>query len=175
MTEGFNEFDPDRLEDNVFRLMGRGWFLFTAGTIERWNTMTAAWGGLGFLWERRVAFGFVRPQRHTFGFVEKHAHFTFCFFDERHRAILEYCGSHSGRDVDKAAATGLVPVAGPDGTVLFAQARLALVCRKIHTQDIDPGRFLDPALHAVYPGKDYHRMYVGEIVKCLAHDTTTTP
>lgn len=42
-----------------------------------------------------------------------------------------------------------------------------LACRKIYFQDISPERFLDPKIEDMYPQKDYHRMYAGEIVKCL--------
>ena len=36
-------------------------------------------------------------------------------------------------------------------------------CKKMYYQDITPERFLDPAIHEMYPDKDYHRMYIGEI------------
>ncbi len=53
------------------------------------------------------------------------------------------------------------------GFVYFAEARLVLACRKIYAQDINPGLFLDPRIETMYPQKDYHRMFVGEIEKCL--------
>lgn len=167
MERGLRKIDPAAVTGNVIKLMGGDWFLLTAGTPRSWNTMTAAWGGLGHLWERPVAFAFVRPQRHTFGFMERHGRFTLCFFDRRHRAALQYCGSHSGRDCDKAAATGLVPRATPRGSVYFAQARLVVECRKIYAQDLDPARFVDRRIAGrIYPRRDFHRMYVGEITGC---------
>ena len=57
------------------------------------------------------------------------------------------------------------------GFVYFAEARLVLTCRKIYFQDIGPERFLDPAIESMYPQKDYHRMYIGEIVTCLVQGT----
>jgi flavin reductase (DIM6/NTAB) family NADH-FMN oxidoreductase RutF len=167
MAQQLKQIDPRKLSGNVFRMMGDEWFLFTAGTLNDYNTMTAAWGGLGYLWEKPVAIGFVRPQRHTFGFAERHGHFTFSFFGAKYRKALQFCGSHSGRDCDKAAQTGLTPRATRLGNVYFGQARLVLECRKIYWQDIDPGHFLAKELHKIYPGHDYHRMYVGEIVGCL--------
>ncbi len=50
--------------------------------------------------------------------------------------------------------------------VYFDQARLVLACKKLYYQDIGPERFLDQKIETMYPLKDYHRMYVGEIVKC---------
>jgi len=46
-----------------------------------------------------------------------------------------------------------------------------LACRKLYYQDINPDRFLDPKIENMYPQKDYHRMYIGEIVKCLVQGT----
>jgi len=167
MEQRLKKIKPGALTDNVFRMMGDEWFLFTAGDLVSWNTMTAAWGGLGYLWERPVAFGFVRPQRYTYQFTERRSHFTFCFLGRQHRKALRFCGSHSGRDCDKAAGAGLTPAATRLGNVYFKEARLVLECRKIYWQDVDPAHFVDEALHTIYPARDYHRMYVGEIVNCL--------
>jgi flavin reductase (DIM6/NTAB) family NADH-FMN oxidoreductase RutF len=168
MEKRLKKIDPALIDGNIIKLMGDDWFLLTAGNLKSWNTMTAAWGGLGYLWERPVAFGFVRPQRHTFQFTERSSHFTFSFFDRKHRKTLEFCGSHSGRDCDKAAGTGLTPVGTKKGNVYFREARLVIECKKIYWQDIDPKHFLDTRLGKIYPQRDYHRMYVGEIVNCMA-------
>lgn len=168
MTKHLREVKPETLREDVFRLIDRDWMLVTAGTTKKWNTMTASWGALGTLWSRPVAFAFVRPTRHTFRFMEASARFTLSFFPvERYRKALQYCGSHSGRDVDKAKETGLSPFAPAPGAVSFTQARLILVCRKLYTTDIDPKRFLDPGIDRLYPKKDYHRVYVGEVTRCM--------
>lgn len=167
----FREVAPRAIADNAFRAIGQDWMLITAGTLAAFNTMTASWGAWGELWNGPVAICFVRPQRHTFGFMNSAAHFTLSFFDEAFRPALDYCGSHSGRDVDKAAATGLTPMAAPSGAVYFSQARLVLECRKLYSQDLTPDGFHDPRIPAaVYPRADYHRMYVGEVVRCLMRD-----
>ena len=50
----------------------------------------------------------------------------------------------------------------------FAQAELVLVCKKAYWQDMDPAHFLDPEVDGKhYPGRDYHRIYIGEIVEAL--------
>jgi hypothetical protein len=63
--------DPARLAENFIELIGREWMLVTAGSPEKFNTMTASWGGAGFLWNRPVAFVFVRPERYTYEFMER--------------------------------------------------------------------------------------------------------
>ncbi len=167
----FREINPTELQENAISLIGKEWMLITAGDLETFNPMTASWGALGFLWNRPVAFCFVRPQRYTFEIIEDAPHFTLTFFDASHRDILNYCGSHSGRDVDKAAATGLTPVAGRTGAVYFDEARLVLECRKLYAQDITEESFVDAAVVGQhYEARDFHRIYVGEIVRALVRD-----
>ncbi len=158
---------PGKLSCEIFRLIDQEWMLVTAGTMKRWNTMTASWGGLGTLWNRPVAFCFVRPTRYTYGFMEKSRRFTLSFFSREYRKQLLFCGTKSGRDVDKAKATGLTPVAGAQGTVYFKQARMVFECRKLYFQDIQPDNVLDRSIHKLYPKKDYHRMYIGEVTRLL--------
>lgn len=162
----FQETRPELLSDNPFKLIGADWMLVAAGTLEKFNTMTASWGGFGVLWDRKVCFIFIRPTRYTYEFIERFETFTLSFFEERYRKALQFCGTHSGRDTDKVKGSGLTPKE-EGGFVWFNEARLVIGCKKIYFQDIIPAQFMDPAIEKMYPKKDYHRMYVGEIVKCL--------
>lgn len=164
----FAPIKPEDIRDNVFKLIGSDWMLITAGTRDFFNMMTASWGGLGVLWNRNIAICFIRPQRYTYDFMERSEYFTLSFFGEDYREALNLCGSKSGRQVDKAAAAGFTAVAGETGAVYFAEARLVLECRKIYFQDLEPTHFLDSTIHKHYPSRDYHRMYLGEILRCLA-------
>lgn len=157
---------PEEIKGNPFLMLGKQWMLVTAGA-SKYNTMTASWGGFGVLWHRNVCWVVIRPSRHTFGFMERESHFTCSFFDERYRKALEYCGSHSGRDADKAKQTGLTPVHEKDCTY-FREASLVIICKKIYFQDLDPKCFIDRSIEENYHEKDYHRMYVGEIVEVKA-------
>ncbi len=167
MDEAFRTIEPQKIEGNAFEMIADGWMLVTAGTPASWNTMTASWGAMGELWKKKVCFAFVRPQRHTRSFMESSQRFTLSFFDEKYRPALEFCGSHSGRDVDKAAETGLLPFEPMTGAVSFEQASLVIVARKIYTHDLDPSRFLEAGIQDCYPLFDYHRMYIGEVEKVL--------
>jgi flavin reductase (DIM6/NTAB) family NADH-FMN oxidoreductase RutF len=167
MAGDFRKVGVFDINDNVFKLIADDWMLVTAGTLESFNTMTASWGTLGELWNKKIAICFVRPTRYTYEFMERENSFTLSFFEERYREVLNYCGTKSGRDVNKIAATGLVPRQSQSGSVYFEQARLVLECRKIYIHDLDPGQFLDPVIHKSYPQKDYHRMYIGEVTSCL--------
>lgn len=167
----FQKIEPQALNQNVFSAIGSQWMLVTAGTAERCNTMTASWGGLGVLWGKNVATVYIRPQRYTYEFMENQAYFTLSFFGEEFRQALQLCGSKSGREVDKCAACGFTVREGLGGAPYFEQAQTVLVCRKLYWQDLDPAHFLDDGIgRAHYPGKDYHRMYIGEIVEVLVQE-----
>ena len=155
----------EELQENIFTLIGREWMLITAGTPEHYNTMTASWGGLGVLWGRNVCFVFIRPGRLTHEFMENAKTFSLCFFDKEWQNALNICGTKSGREIDKAAVTGLIPDAGSFGTTIFQQARLVMSCKKLYYQDLNPEHFLDNDINKNYPIKDYHRMYIGEILE----------
>lgn len=147
--------------------IAKEWMLVTAGTADEWNTMTASWGGVGWLWNRPVAFVFVRPERYTHEFIERHEHLTLSFLSPDERDVLSFCGSHSGRDCDKAQATGLRPRQTPGGSVTFEQARLTLECRKLFKTEMTAADFLDKeCLERWYgPGKgqSLNTVYVVEI------------
>jgi flavin reductase (DIM6/NTAB) family NADH-FMN oxidoreductase RutF len=164
--ETFKEITPEQITDNVFKLVGKEWMLITAGNSDGFNTMTASWGGFGVLWKKNICFCVIRPQRHTFKFIEENQTFSLNFFENKYLDALLYCGSHSGKDVDKITNSGLTPVL--DGTPYFQQARLVIECKKIYFQDLIPENFLDPQISDNYPAKDYHRMYINKIIKYLS-------
>ncbi len=148
---------------NPFTTIGDEWFLLTAGTPENYNTMTASWGAMGVIWGGPAMTAVVRTSRHTFGYVEENDTFTVCVFPEEYRKALQFCGSHSGRDFDKAKETGLTPVE-LDGTTAFAEAKLVLVCEKMYAQMMGEEHFTQPEVCEKWYGKDpMHKMYIGRI------------
>ncbi len=163
----FSKANPASLKDNFIQAIGDEWMLITAGTPEKFNTMTASWGAIGVFWNKPVAICFIRPTRYTFNFANNNDIFTLSFFTEAERKILQYCGSKSGKDIDKIAYTGLRPLTTENESVSFEQARLIIECRKIYSDDLKPEHFLlTDADIRFYPDKDYHRMFIGEIVNC---------
>lgn len=163
--ETFESLSPKEITDNIVRLIGFDWMLVTAGKPGHYNMMTASWGGMGYLWNKPVVFVFVRPQRYTFEFMEERDTFTLSFFSETYREALNVCGTFSGREVDKTAKSGLTPMETEAGNITFEEARLVLECRKLYGEFLRPEAFTD-AETAVkyYPGKDFHKVYVAEIV-----------
>lgn len=160
----FREINIADLSFKPFELISKDWMLITSGDEQGFNTMTASWGGLGVLWHKNVATVYIRPQRYTYEFVEKSDLLTLSFFGEEYRSALTLCGSKSGRDCDKAKEAGLTPLF-VDGTTTFEEANLVLVCKKLYFDDLEPKQFLDSEIEKNYAAKDYHRMYILEIVK----------
>jgi len=161
----FTRTDPSKIEDNLIRLIASDWMLVTAGTSDNFNTMTANWGGMGYLWNRNVVFVFVRPERYTFQFLESMSGFTLTFFDDSYRDALELCGSKSGRDCDKVAESGLTPLTTPDGYPAFAEARMVIECRKIYADTLRSEAFTDPHPLKTHYGNNtgMHKLYIAEI------------
>ena len=153
----------------VLNLIGKDWMLISSGNEEKFNMMTASWGGLGVLWNKNVTFSFIRPQRYTIDFIESNDYYALSFYDKKYRESLNYCGKFSGRDVDKMKESKLTPVFDSN-TVYFAEASLVLICKKIYEQQMDPECFIDKGLETNYPQKDYHKVFIGEIEKVLVNE-----
>ena len=47
----YDKLEASDLPDNVIQLIGKEWMLVTAGDESSFNTMTASWGGMGYIWE----------------------------------------------------------------------------------------------------------------------------
>lgn len=174
----FKELPIDQLQLNPFIAFGKDWMALAAGNeADGCNAMTIAWGHFGSLWERGshrnclpTAICYVRPSRYTKEFLDKEERFTLCTFAPVQKKALGVLGSCSGRDGDKIAAAGLTPVF-TDGTVAFAEAKMVYVCRKLYHAPLLKSGFVDKGLIDFnYPQRDFHEMYVGEIIKVFIND-----
>jgi flavin reductase (DIM6/NTAB) family NADH-FMN oxidoreductase RutF len=167
MSNDFVEIKPEEITGNTFKLFGSDWPIITAGTLNKFNSMTAGWGGFGVIWCKKVAAIAVRPQRFTYQFLARESDFSLSFFSEKYKDALNYFGSHSGKDVDKAKETGVTPLEFDGKVVYYKEADLVIILKKIYFHDIDPKNFIDLKPEEFYPGNDYHRLYIGEISKIL--------
>lgn len=163
----------EELNINPYKAIAKDWMLITAGT-DSYNTMTASWGQMGSLWGhgggRQVVTIYVRPTRYTKEFVENNEYFSLSFFDEEYRKDLSYLGTVSGRDEDKVSKTKLTPCINEKATY-FNEAKLVLICRKLYKQDIKEECYTDKdIIDDNYPLKDFHTMYIGEIVETYIKD-----
>jgi flavin reductase (DIM6/NTAB) family NADH-FMN oxidoreductase RutF len=165
-AEKMQEIAAESLSFMPFTKIKKGWMLVSAGTPTKCSTMTASWGGFGVMWGKNVSAITIRPQRHTLRFLEQNEEYTLSFFEEKYRSALNYCGSHSGGENEKIAKAGLTLV--PNEPVpVFKEASLTLVCRKLYRQPMDPAGLNKADDERWYADKDYHILFVGEVVKAL--------
>ena len=123
-----------------------------------------SWGAMGEIWGAPSFHCVVRTNRYTLQYLDRNELFSACFFDPGYKPALQFCGTHSGRDCDKAKQTGLRPVL-LDGTTAFAQARRVLICRKRYTAMMQPEGFIEPETYERWYGTDpMHREFVGEVL-----------
>ena len=153
---------------NAITTFAEEWFLLTAGDMDSgdWNTMTIAWGGLGMMWAKPVVWAPVRKSRHTEQFMKKYDSFTLCGFPKQYKDALQLCGTKSGRDTDKLKETGLtLKAATTVGSPVFEEADLVIECSKLYANVVTPELFTAPEVcEKNYPKKDYHTIYIGEIM-----------
>ena len=165
----FQPISTDYLDMNPFNKIGKEWMLITAGDENKCNTMTASWGGMGVLWGKNVVYIFVRESRYTKEFLDAKDYFTINFMDEKYRMEMKYLGAVSGRKEDKIANAKVGVDYSAVGAPYIDDSNLVLVCRKLSATKLTPEQFVDASLDATwYSDKDYHTMYVGEIVEALA-------
>ena len=164
----FQPYPIDVLEMNPFTKIGKEWALVTAGNKSKCNTMTVSWGGVGVLWGKNVVYIFIRDSRYTKEFIDNGDFFSISVLDNAYRDALNYCGAHSGRDVDKFEEAGLTPafrhsIPYPD------EANFVILCKKMAAVPITEDSFVDPSISKKwYADGDMHTMYVGEIIDLMA-------
>ena len=163
----FTKITPEEIDRNAFKMIGKDWLLITAEKDGKQNTMTASWGGIGINWGKPVVYIFIRPQRFTKEFVDAAETFSLSILPETFRKELSYLGTVSGRDEDKIKKAGLT-VAHESDTPYFEEADLALICKKLYAQELKPECFFDKTCDEKwFANKDYHTMYVAEILDVL--------
>lgn len=167
----FQPYPVDLLDWNPMEKISKEWFALTTEFDGKANAMTCSWGGIGHLWNKNVAFVFVRESRYTKELLDNSDTFSACFFDPKDKAnrqILKYFGAVSGRVEDKIAAAKLN--VNHCGEIPFIdEANFAIVCKKLAAVPITKESLIAFNLEEdFYKEGDYHTMYIGEIVDILA-------
>jgi flavin reductase (DIM6/NTAB) family NADH-FMN oxidoreductase RutF len=155
-----------------FHLLDQRWALLVAGR-ERPNPMTVSWGGFGTLWHLPVVTLYVRHSRHTYSLLVEHPEFTLNFLPERYRETLRFCGTRSGRDVDKWETTGLTREPSESVDVPWiAESDLALECRTLARVDIGTDSLPEKIRHEFYVEDDdnLHEAFIAHVLNVWEAD-----
>ncbi|MBO5998097.1 MAG: flavin reductase [Lachnospiraceae bacterium] len=158
----------------ITKALPKGILLNTNG--DKFNSMVIGWGHLGTLWGRPTFHVYVRQGRYTKSQLDKTGEFTISVpLEKPDPKISKVCGWQSGYDIDKAEEAALVlEDAQTNGTPGIKQYPLTIECKVLYVQDQElekiPQDIRDRAypqdVEGTYPmaNRDFHTMYVGEIV-----------
>ena len=152
--------------DEMMKRITKGAFL-TVRAAGKVNTMTIGWATIGFIWQKEILMVAVRDSRHTFGFLEKTDNFTVTIpADKSFDKAVMFCGTKSGRDYDKFKECGLNKKEAErvDSPIIDIPG-IHYECKIMYKSAMD-NTFLDKNFEKLYPKKDYHTLYFGEIVAC---------
>ena len=163
---GFKPFNVTKeFSENGFQ-----WFrdaqLLAAGDKEDSNAMTIGWGGIGTLWQKTALTVYVAEKRYTKEFMDRSAYFTVMSFDVPDSKVLNYMGSKSGRDGNKAKALGLHTAYTANGTPYYTEATMVIECKTMYAAPFDPDGFKSDVpknMYSHFPA-GIHTMYIGEVV-----------
>jgi len=151
--------------EDAMQKIKKGVFL-TVQADDRLNTMTIGWATIGYCWQKPIFMIMVRDSRHTFPIIEDATDFTVSIPALDMKNAVMYCGTQSGRDVDKFKELGLeTRAAQKTASPIIDIPGLHFECRIVHKSALDP-QFLDESYASFYPEKDYHTLYFGEILEC---------
>lgn len=130
------------------------------------NVMTIGWALMGILWRKSVLMVAVRNSRHTHPLMEAAEGFSVSVPTKDMKKALEFCGSQSGRAVDKFKECKLSLRKGQQiGIPVLDIPGYHFECRRLYKNAMDP-KIMDKELEELYPKKDYHTLYFGEILAC---------
>jgi flavin reductase (DIM6/NTAB) family NADH-FMN oxidoreductase RutF len=128
--------------------------LITCGPADRPNIITLAW--VGSLCSEPPIMGVsIRPSRYSHPLVTQAGEFGLNVPSVSLLRAVDYCGSVSGRDVDKFTAMGLTPApAHVIRTALIAECPLNLECQVVQTVSLGS-----------------HDLFLGKVVAVHVDDT----
>ena len=142
--------------------------LLTAKAGDKVNTMTIGWGSIGVEWGKPIFTANVRPSRYTHEMIEATGEFTVNVPMGNVKSILGFCGTKSGREVDKVAELGLTLEEPMNISVPgIRELPLTLECKVIYKQDQVMSNLRDDLWAKYYDqtdSGDFHTAYYAEIV-----------
>lgn len=160
-----HSFDCMEVAERAMKQIKRGAFL-TVKAGDDLNTMTIGYALIGYMWQRPIFTLGVRKSRYTHSLIIRAVDFTVSvpmtdMFDQ-----IRFCGTRSGRDVNKYAKLNLkVKDAQQTVSPIIDTPGIHFECSIIYKTAMDKEQFFGE--HAViYPEGDYHTLFFGEILEC---------
>lgn len=149
----------------VMTQLDTGAFL-TVKAGDQLNTMTIGWATMGIIWSKPIVMVAVRDSRFTYEIIEKARDFTISFPKKDMDKELTFCGSKSGRNVDKFKECNLKAIPAQNTASPIIQIPgIHFECKIVYKSAMEAA-FLDDTYKKLYPRSDFHTLYFGELVAC---------
>jgi len=163
------DVDYMNVADDALKRIRKGAFL-TVKSGDALNTMAIGWATFGVVWQKPIMMVAVRLSRHTFGIIETAEDFTVTI-PLADMSKVAFCGSKSGRDVDKFMACDL-EIADSRHVVspIIKTTGRHYECKIVYKSAMDPVHLDKDYDTSIYPQKDYHTLYFGEILASYETD-----
>lgn len=154
----------------VMEQIKKGAFL-TVKSGNAINTMTIGWASFGHVWRKPIMMVAVRLSRHTFTIIETADDFTVTIPSSDMKKEIMFCGTKSGRDYNKFEECNLQTSDSQKViTPIIKTPGLHYECKIVYKSAMGSANLSPDYNAALYPEKDYHTLYFGEIVDCYEID-----
>ncbi len=154
------------IAEDAIRKIKKGAFL-TVKAGNALNTMTIGWATFGVIWQKPIMMVAVRSTKHTFGIMERAVDFTVTVPSGDMGKETAFCGSKSGRDLDKFKMCNLETTGGQKVvSPIIKTPGYHFECKIVYKSAMNPAHLDKNYDTSLYPQKDYHTLYFGEILAC---------
>ncbi|MDO9555869.1 MAG: flavin reductase family protein [Atribacterota bacterium] len=155
-------------EEVMQQIKSKGAFLVAKSKDgKKINVMTIGWAAIGYMWRKPIMTVMVRKSRFTHCIIEKASSFTVNIPTDDLKEALNFCGTKSGRDVDKfkECKLSVVPAQKVE-TPIINISGFHYECKIVCKSEINPDFLCKEYKEDVYADNDYHTFYFGEIEAC---------
>jgi len=155
-------------EEVIKQIKSQGAFLVAKSKNDKKiNVMTIGWAAIGYMWRKPIMTVMVRKSRFTHCIIEKASSFTVSIPGDDSGEALNFCGTKSGRDVDKfkECKLSVVPAQKVD-TPIINLSGFHYECKIVYKSETNPDFLCKEYREDLYADNDYHTFYFGEIVAC---------
>lgn len=155
----------------------KGGVLLTTKYNDKVDSMAIGYGMIGKIWDGEYFIVYVREGRYTRELLDQSKEFTVNIpHGEYDKKIIGYCGSRSGKDIDKLKDLNLTLVEGDTVSApAIKELPLTLECEVKYQQLMDSNAIPEYIRNKEYPqgvpssntgcNQDYHIAYYGKIAK----------
>lgn len=149
----------------ISKLPTPGVIILCGSQKEKENLITVGWLNFGIVWNEPVVEILIRPSRFSYDLLQKYNEFTINIMPRDFEDKIKFCGSVSGRYVDKFEETKLTKINSKKVSISsLKDALLVLECKIIYKREVSPTDLSDILRAKFYPNGDYHTIFTATIL-----------